>query len=399
MATPKSADHSRPYLVIPKLIEQPTWGGSYIATAKGWHSRPLLANRKIGQSYELFSGSNLSLAKDSRDLNFIGELTDRDAVQLPTKVSKTVSLADLLAISPTEVLGKTIAKRTGNQMQLLIKFTQARGNSFQLHLKDGESHPRWTPKPESWYFFEPGIATLGVKQNIDWQAYESATYQLDQDIRSIGHRLACNEISHAKALKEVNEHLNATNPHQHVNLVHVPKNQLLDLTAGGVHHSWEEDDQAAPLGNVLYELQLEAMDDVSTLRSFDKGQMGPDGSTRDLHIKDYFDIIDRSPAANEPKTYLRQPQQIITGSDYTLDQLMNSSYYGLDRLNFHDSKAIYTRNIDQFNHVFVKNGRIKLSAGDVELTITGGHSAFIPAVVKNYAISAQTPDTEVLISY
>ena len=52
----------QPYIVVPTLIEQPTWGGEYIGNLKGL-AQENLGGKKIGQSYELFRDSNLSLKK------------------------------------------------------------------------------------------------------------------------------------------------------------------------------------------------------------------------------------------------------------------------------------------------------------------------------------------------
>ena len=105
---------SRPYLVIPKLIDQPTWGGQYIVAAKGWAGRAGLGEAKIGQSYELFSGSNLSLLSSSEDPAFAGEFTDRDAVQVQTAPENSIPISRL----------------PDGSSVFLIKFTQALGNSF-----------------------------------------------------------------------------------------------------------------------------------------------------------------------------------------------------------------------------------------------------------------------------
>ncbi len=43
----------RPYLILSKLVEQQTWGGSYIAQFKNIEDGELKA-KKIGQSYELY---------------------------------------------------------------------------------------------------------------------------------------------------------------------------------------------------------------------------------------------------------------------------------------------------------------------------------------------------------
>ena len=47
------------YIIIPNLIEQPTWGGFYLAKHKKL-SNPVFKTKKIGQSYELYEFSNLS---------------------------------------------------------------------------------------------------------------------------------------------------------------------------------------------------------------------------------------------------------------------------------------------------------------------------------------------------
>jgi len=47
------------FLVVPKIIEQPTWGGQYILEKKKWDKRKEFKRLKTGQSYELFSGSKL----------------------------------------------------------------------------------------------------------------------------------------------------------------------------------------------------------------------------------------------------------------------------------------------------------------------------------------------------
>ena len=60
---------NRAYLVVPKLIEQPTWGGYYIMKFKEWAKHPA-AKKKIGQSFELSGTSNLSLAVDTAHKDF-----------------------------------------------------------------------------------------------------------------------------------------------------------------------------------------------------------------------------------------------------------------------------------------------------------------------------------------
>ena len=60
---------------------------------------------------------------------------------------------------------------------LLIKFTQAKCNSYQLHIRKKLANVKWRPKPESWFFFEPGIITLGLKSGEDIRNYETVWFR------------------------------------------------------------------------------------------------------------------------------------------------------------------------------------------------------------------------------
>ena len=379
-------DLHRAYLVIPKLIEQPTWGGTYIVTQKGWQQKPELTDKKIGQSYELFSASNLSLLTSSADKNFSPEITDTKKVYEPTTPINSLSLKDLIAQEPA-----------GPTMQLLIKFTQALGNSFQLHIKDGTQHDKWKPKPESWYYFEPGLATLGVKSDINWQQYETTVTKLQTDIVAIGQKVQTNALTFLEAQTEVKKLVSAANPWQFINLVELPKDAIVDLSPCGIHHSWEEDTVKLPLGNVLYELQVDVSDIASTIRNFDKGKLLPDGTTRQLHIPDYFKCIDRSPNTNNPESHLKKPKLISETATYRAEQLFRTAYYSLDKITF-TKNGEYSETIESYRHIFVKSGNCKLITGNTTLEVTTGHSAFIPTSVKEYVISGNI-NTVVLVSY
>lgn len=391
-------DFTRPYLVIPKLIEQPTWGGSYIAITKGWSDRPGLTC-KIGQSYELFSGSNLSPLTRSDDPAFSGELTDRDAVQVQTHPSNAIALSDLIAADPVATLGQAHIAERGNQLGLLAKFTQALGNSFQVHIATGTTHAHWQQKPESWYFFEPGLITLGVKPHADWDAYRQSVTAVHNDMAAIGQQVADGQLTAAQAQPRVHALLRQHDPWQYVNMVATQKDQLVDLSGGGQHHSWEEDAARAPHGNVLYELQADVMDDVSTLRCFDKGKLGNDGSIRSVHIDDYFALIDRSPATNDPKQHIKRPILIAQSNGYVLERLMQSPYYNLEKLSLTAANAVFTDHPDRFRHLFIKEGSAVVSVGGHSLHIASGHSCFIPAAAIKYSVTSHTSNTQVLISY
>jgi mannose-6-phosphate isomerase class I len=391
-------DFKRPYLVIPKLIEQPTWGGDYIIKSKHWDARSELSGKKIGQSYELFSGSNLSLLTSSEDADFVGELTDRDAVQIATTPAHSIALIQLIEQSPQDVFGNARAAKAG-QFDLLIKFTQSLGNSFQIHIKDGLKHPRWKPKPESWYYLEPGLITLGAKSDVDWQAYQEAVTAVDEGIKLLESQVKSGDTTYEAVQPAIKELIKRYNPWQFVNKLLVKKGALVDLSAGGLHHSWEEDKEKLPLGNVLYELQLEAMDDVSTIRCFDKGKMSTSGGIRPLNIFDYFELIDRSPEANDPTSHIGAPQGLIKTDTYSLDRLLTSKYYVLNQLTLTKVESSFNENITQFRHLFVKNGKIEVITETYRLIVAEGHSVFVPAGAVSYTVKARIAGTQVLVSY
>ena len=392
-------DLTRPYLVIPKLIEQPTWGGEYIVKNKQWQAKPEFASTKIGQSYELFNGSNLSLLTHTQETAFTGELTNTKEVGSATLAASSIALRQLIDQSPPEVLGEQAFTQFGPTMYLLIKFTQALGNSFQLHIKDGTKHLKWKTKPESWYYFEPGIITLGVKTGADWSQYQKVVTDLNNQILAIGKQVATGRIEYGKAQEEVKTLIANYNPWQYVNVLHTQKDALIDLSPCGIHHSWEEDTAKYPLGNVLYELQLDVMDDEATIRSFDKGKMAKDGSTRPLQIEEYFQFIDRTPRANDPNTYIRNTLPITDTENYTLNRLMHTKYYTLDKLDLMTRYGSYTESIDHFRHVFVKSGKVDVSTNTQTVTVSAGHSAFIAAAAKEYSVKNSADSSVVLISY
>lgn len=393
------ANLRRPYLVIPKLIEQPTWGGELIVKTKGWSHIEPINTMKIGQSYELFSGSNLSLLDSSDDPAFAGELTDRDAVAKQSHPANSVALSDLIAHSPAGTLGQPIIESRGSNLNLLIKYTQALGNSFQTHIKDGVKHPKWLPKPESWYYFEPGLVTLGVKPGINWDAYQAACVAIHEGMTAISNKVQTGSLSYDDAQPKIKALIKQYDPWQYVNLVPIAKDQLVDLSAGGLHHSWEEDPVQAPHGNVLYELQAEALDAVATFRNFDKGKMESDGAIRSMQISEYFDALDRSPEANDPASRIRQPQPIRESGGHSLARMMTSRHYTLDKLTLTSKGAPFDDQLNRFIHLFVKSGHIEVSTSEGKVTIGTTHSCFIPAAAGEYKVKNLSDHAEVLISY
>ena len=138
-----------PWQVQDDLIEQPSWGGRYIIDLKGLSGDTQWQGKKVGQSYELSKKAKLI-----------------------DPVSGGVhALSDLIAQDAKSLLGQSVLDAFGHDLSLLIKLTQAKGNSFQVHLPEGKTRGHWQPKPEAWFYLAPGLYTFGLKEGTDYNAF------------------------------------------------------------------------------------------------------------------------------------------------------------------------------------------------------------------------------------
>jgi len=341
MTTPER----KPYLIIPFLIEQPTWGGEYICEKKGWKEKTELKGKRIGQSYELYSKSLLAMS--------ISSTKDRE---FSTQTKGTLPVSIFMEDKPFP----------------LIKFTQAKGNSFQLHIPQGTKDSFWHPKAESWYFFEDGKMTFGIKKGINIDQYKKTCLSIDAEMKRLSKEIEKKEISKEQAEEKAQIFIRNENPWQFVNEYNAKKGDIVDLSSGGVHHSWEED-KYNPRGNIVFEVQQDEMDPISTIRSFDQGKFLKDGTIRDLQIEDYFKYLDTSEEKNTLKT-----QQNNT-------LLFNTPFYTLKIIK--ETKKIEMKAERSFHHYFVKQGSVALSSENGELWVDQGHSCFIPKGA-SYSIEA-----------
>ncbi len=384
----------RPYLIIPKLIEQSTWGGQYILQLKNWQDKPFLKDKKIGQSYELFGDSKLALhITDTESDQFIPEFGFADK---PTTVKENfnlkensdyVKLTKIVREQSNDLLGPEVQEKYG-EMPLLIKMNQAAGNSFQLHVKPGTEHKRWQPKPESWYYLEDGYVTCGIKPGIDVQEYKKTCHEINSMMKDLSAKVNNNVLSRDEAKKHASEFIEAKNPWQFVQTHEAKKYDLLDLSAGGVHHSWEENQEKYPLGNIVYEVQVDVMDPFCTIRSFDQGKMKEDGSVRELHINDYFEFLDTDPEHNNIEN-LRKTRKG--------NQLLRTPYYAVDIFEIDNSLHDSTGN--SFVHLYVRDGDVDVIAEGGQVHMTTGHSCFLPYAVKDYEIRSKNGKSVVLKTF
>lgn len=374
-------DAQRPYLIIPKLILQPTWGGTYIINSKGLGNNADYLAFPIGQTYELFSGSKLlTNIYDTSSPEYLPELGNpNDDVTIMNNPlfyagDAHLVLNDLVNAHKESFVGPVIWEQY-NKMPLLIKLNQSRGNSFQLHLKSGAKDDRWQPKPESWYYFEDGRITYGLKPGTDLKAYKQTCFEIANFMQQLSQAVISGQKDLETARNEARLFIKKADPWQFVNTVDVKKDSVVDLSSGGIHHSWEEESELYPDGNIVYEVQHDVMDPVCTIRAFDQGKIKDNGSIREIHIEDYFAYLDTDERVNSPQEAIQEPKG---------NNLLTTPYYCLDKYDI--SKELQIKILDSFEHIYVKSGKITIKTNDTSLTLGAGHSAFIPYAVGTYSI-------------
>jgi mannose-6-phosphate isomerase class I len=379
----------QPYYIAPLLIEQPTWGGEYIVSYKSISDQHF-AKLKIGQAFELAAETQLT-TQNSECFLFASATSINQSEQAGE--SPLFSLSDLIAQDPTAVLGSDVVKKHGATMPLLIKFTQAKSNSYQVHTKKNKTFGHWLPKPESWFFFEKGKATLGLNPNKNVKDYKRRCQKIYTKAQKISEKIHAQQVSLTEGTKQLETFIEQDHPRNYVNTIFPASNSIIDLSQGGTHHSWETD-EAVPNGNIVYEVQLDVKDEFCTIRSFDQGKFKDDGSIRNLSIDDYFKALEINPSKNDPTLY-QQPAKSYQDQNATITELFATENYHLTSIEltnkYHGS---FTTTSVGFHHLFVKSGSdVKIVTNKGKFPVTKGWSLFIPAAVEKYSIQSSGKTT------
>lgn len=352
----------RPWKVVDELIEQPSWGGRYIVDLKGLASDPAWAGKKVGQSYEL--------AKTSRLID--------------PATGEASALADVIASDPEGVLGKGVVAKYGSDISLLIKLTQAKGNSFQVHLPEGKALGHWLPKPEAWFYLAPGLYTFGLSMERSFEEFANALVEIDVEMRRLSDEAVAGKISVNKARAVAREFIAARNPYQYINMIKAHTDDIVDLTAGGIHHSWEEDSDRYPDGNLVYEVQIDVQDEYCSMRGFDKGKFLDDGKLRATHVADYLATIEQDSYHNDLRLHIKKPLIVGEAFGARTESVFRTPYFWLDRITLGENASSVQSSNLEFHHLFVFDGMLKI--GDD--TLGKGESYLIPGSVGWYRMSA-----------
>ena len=362
-----------PWQVKDELIEQPSWGGQYIIDLKGLADDPQWKGKKVGQSYEMAKASHLLDPSGGAD----------------------VPLSDWIKSDPAAALGQKVLEKFSPELSLLIKLTQAKGNSFQVHLPEGKTLGHWIPKPEAWFYLAPGLYTFGLKAATDFEAYSRVLHTIDDEMGRLSREVQSGRFTVEDARAQAQERIHALNPFAYVNLVEAHTDDVIDLTAGGIHHSWEDDSARFPDGNLVYEVQVDVPDDKCSMRGFDKGKILDNGSLRPTHVEDYLATIIRDPAHNELSQHIRKPLVIEDKNGAKTENIFRTAHFNTDRLTITAGSSLPQSLADGFHHVFVHAGTP--TVGDH--TLAQGRSYVLPASLGEYAINAGDKAAVLLKTY
>jgi mannose-6-phosphate isomerase class I len=202
------------------------------------------------------------------------------------------------------------------------------------------------------------------------------------------------EEGRAKGLSIAKAH----DPWRFVNVIESEKDDIVDLSACALHHSWEEDEDRIPQGNIVYELQADVDDSVSSIRGFDKGKISGDGSLRPVHIDDYFRLIDRDPDFNKPERHMRQALTVRDDDSVRVKRAIDSEWYSLE-IACLSGRSSFEHDASSYRHVFVRRGTIAIETAENQIKVGSGHSAFIPASANSYSMESLGGEAEALITF
>jgi mannose-6-phosphate isomerase class I len=385
-----------PFYLIPLLVEQPTWGGKYIAEFKNISS-PDIRGRKIGQSFELYGDGFITTTFQNEMPYAYATAGNWLSPQFFNKPDDLQSLQMVINQNPETILGRRVIEKYGANMRVLIKFTQAQNNSYQVHVCSGKEFGQWLAKPESWYFLENGKATLGLKPNIDPQEYKLRCSEIYSYAQQLSAQVRAGEIHTERAKGELKRYIQERHPEKFVNTVFITKNQVVDLSKGGIHHSWEMGEEI-PNGNIVYEVQQDVMDEYCTLRSFDQGNMKDDGTVRPLTIEEYFEALNKEPTENNPDNYIKTPSS-RKEADAVLTKLFENESYKTISIQFSGMHSgEHTTLQGSFHHVFVQSGSIYVQVDGKKWQLEKGWSLFVPANIQKYLLVSSNPATVLVTS-
>lgn len=328
------------------------WGGDWIPRLKGLPPE----NGPIGESWEF------SARPERPSFVIVG--------------GRRISLLDLIS--------EHRQKLFGSATPILIKFIDARDDlSLQVHPSDGQAEPGAEGKSEAWVVLDTetaagdGYIYLGFHPDKaagfpDREAFASAFFDALNQANSLGP--SADPAVRAKAERLIVPFLNK---------IRVKPGEVYEIRPGVVH--------AMGRGVRIYEVQQSS---DTTYRVWDWNR--PDAKKlqqgvvafRPLHLKEARSVLDFRAFPPEEFRPAPSPEGVLI--------LEHDKRFAAARMLL--AKTGDTTTIDtggRYRVLTLVRGRAKV--GDVSLS--AGHSAFVPACVKNVTLEAVAAPAEVIASY
>lgn len=362
-----------PIVLEPDNFTDHMWGGDWIARFKGLGTEPGVV---IGESWDFSSRS-----------------------EHPTQVSMPaggrISLRELIAAAPNEVLGSSIVQRFGAEAPILLKFIDAQDNlSLQVHPFDeyARQNEKDSGKSEAWIVLDTGSAEGEGFIYLGFNPEKVSDYSNPADF----------EEAFFSALNQTNAQGPSTNPKVRedaerlilpfLERILVKPGEVYDVKPGTVH----------ALGKGVRIFEIQQASDL-TYRVWDWNR--PDAKKlkegklefRPLHIDKAKDVLNFTPQPAE--AYRLHPTPVkFNGDGAVFEEVLvldADKKFGANRIHFKKENTRFEiKTNGSFQVLTVLQGKI-----DVGSAVGSGYSVLIPACLKSVNVQSLVSDTHVIRSY
>lgn len=265
-------------------------------------------------------------------------------------------ITEVIERRPSEILGKSVAKKYNGKMPLLAKFIDANLDlSIQVHPNDEMAKREHSKlgKSEMWYVIDakPGAYLYaGFKDSLSPEEYKR-------------------KVEDGTIIDSLAKH-------------EVHPGDVFYLPAGRIH--------AICSGILLAEIQQSS--DV-TYRIYDYNRPGMDGKPRELHTELASRALDYA-VYNEYRTEYQE-------SSGAVNQCLDTPYFSVRIV---DAKTPVHRDLikyDSFIILMCTEGscKVRIRSTKAEITLKEGYSCLIPAAIANYDIIPIDEQVRLLESY
>jgi len=314
-------------LTFTPILKDRIWGGNKL---KSYLNKPIVSET-TGESWEIST-------------------VPGDVSVVASGIFEGKNINEIIHLYPTEILGKSVLARFGQQFPLLFKFIDAKEDlSIQLHPSDELAKERHNSfgKTEMWYIMQADEAArlvVGFKNNSSRQEYLDKLE--NKDLLSL--------------LKEYP----------------VKKGDVFFLATGTIH--------AIGAGVVLAEIQQTS--DV-TYRIYDWDRVDANGIGRELHTELALEAINYKTTPSKIE-YVEEPNQSSL--------VVNSTYFKTNIIVLQDC-FLWKKSHDAFTVFMCTNGQFELIVNGEIIRYQMGDTILIPAIIDHLTLKGKATLLEISI--